>query len=56
MTWSKKHFEGIAEVLKTLDAEGNPKRVVMERFIAMLKKTNRQFDEERFADACGGAQ
>jgi hypothetical protein len=56
MTWSKKHFEGIAEVIKTLDAEGNSRGVVIERFVAMLKATNGKFDEERFAAACGGAR
>lgn len=58
MTWSKKHFEAIAEVIKSLDDgdRGIEKGDIMKAFIAMLSKKNTKFDEERFAEACGGAR
>jgi len=54
MSWTKKHFVGIAEALRGLPAEGNSRHDVVAAFVTMLKTKNAKFDEERFAEASGG--
>lgn len=54
MSWTKKHFVAIAEVLRGLPVEGNSRHEVVAAFVAMLKTKNGRFDDGKFAEASGG--
>jgi len=53
MRLSKQHFQMIAETIKNTTMTMRARRDLTNGFVVELKRTNPNFDVDRFKEACG---
>jgi glycine cleavage system regulatory protein len=52
MTMTRKHFEGIAELIKGADLHPEDRAHIINRFCQFCKGVNFRFDADKFTEAC----
>ncbi len=50
--FTRKHFKDIAEILKSIEDEGDRLEIAM-KFVVMFRNDNKRFQWKRFIEACG---
>jgi hypothetical protein len=51
--FTSQHYKEIAEIIKELPLGKDKKREVATKFSVMFRKDNKNYDEDRFFQACG---
>lgn len=52
MTMTRKHFEGIAELIKDADLHPEDRAYIVKRFCKFCERVNIRFDSNKFTEAC----